>query len=930
MKGWLLQPRVGLVLGGSVLLLALGGASFARRYPAVEPLVGVEWTRSSAGPVALHVLPDSPARRAGLEAGDVLLRIGSRQVVHAVEADELGWRATAGQPVDLLVRRGAEERLLRVEPQWTPRSEPYVYLVIVGLAFLLSGSFIALRWPDIRGGLIYAALAAAVFVHLILSPAGRADTLDWTVGWCSDLAGFLWPALLLHLGVALTRRTMPWRRFVLGCAYGISCVLMGGALWISPATLGGAYRWSAPAAAIENWVDRPGYLWMSAAVLFTITILAKSLSRSPSALHRSQMRWMLWGLALGLGPFVVLYAVPWAVGATPLPEWARFLAVAPMLLVPAAFTAALARYRLYDFDLWLLRVAREVTAIIFTFAVLAAMIFLLRRGVSELVPLSRGASRYIGLLTAALLYPQLRRLVKAAIERAFYKQRYSYRATLLDWARELNAETDLSSILTLLHTRVRDTLGLPQAQVLIRAGERRFEALGDSCGSRTVDLEPPLVALLDNQASVSLGEGGLPGLPWVRCLFSMRVKNRLTAVLAIADRERAEEEPLTSEDRALLATLAAHAATAIEAARLVREVRQRAAEIERLHELQAKILESSAIGLLLLDGGGAILAWNRALEELYGLPRQEALGRCLSDVFPLHVARRIESEGRSGESRIFRLNMVARDGRRLIVNVAMSRVGDEPTAGDLVVTLDDVTERIEMEEQMLQQERLAALGLLAAGVAHEINTPLTGISSYTQLLLEARPAGPQGEMLEKIEVQTRRASEITRSLLNLARPEDGAFEALDLNEVVREIVQLFEPQVRRGAVRLSARLDEALPPVHGSKGKLQQVLLNLLLNARDAVGPQGQIAVSTRAGDRRTVVIEVTDDGVGIPEDDLMRIFDPFFTTKGRGKGTGLGLSITFGIVQEHGGQIRAESRPGGLTRFRVELPAADRVQALA
>ncbi|MHC4428602.1 MAG: two-component system sensor histidine kinase NtrB, partial [Planctomycetota bacterium] len=391
-------------------------------------------------------------------------------------------------------------------------------------------------------------------------------------------------------------------------------------------------------------------------------------------------------------------------------------------------------------------------------------------------------------------------------------------------------------------------------------------------------------------------------------------------------------EPLTTEDRALLCTLAAHAATAIEAARLVREVRQRADEIGRLHALQATILESSAVGQLLLDPGGNILAWNRALEEMYGLPRDEAIGRGLGDVFPLNVARRIEREGRSTGSRIFRLNMADRSGRRLIVNIAISHVDAERGAGEggLVVTFDDVSQRVELEEQVLQHERLASLGLLAAGVAHEINTPLTGISSYTQLLLEGEVGdAAKRDMLEKIENQTRRASGITRSLLSLSRPEGTGFESLDLSEAVSEVLQLFEPQVRGGAVRLSARLDEKLPPVRGSRGKLQQVLLNLLLNARDAVGREGEITVSTRAG-RGTVVLEVTDDGIGIPEEDLPRIFDPFFTTKGRGKGTGLGLSITFGIVREHQGRIRADSLPEGLTRFLVELPPADRAKAMA
>jgi PAS domain S-box-containing protein len=914
----------------AVLLLAFGGASFVRRVTAVEPLVGVTWVRSSSGPVALLVAPGSPAERAGLESGDLLREIDGRSVVHVLDAADLGWHAGVGESVELKVRRAGVDRVFLVEPEWTPRTEPYFYFVIVGLAFLLAGVFIAIRWPRIRGGIVYASLAGCVYVHLALSPAGRADALDWAVGWGSDVAGSLWPALLLHLGVALTRRTMPWPRLVLGCVYGVSLGLIAVALWISPAFLGGAYRWPDPRAAIESWVDRPGYLWMSVAVLLTIGILAKSYVRSPSAMHRSQMRWMLWGLTVGLGPFVMLYAVPWAVGAAELPEWARFLAVVPMLLVPAAFTAALARYRLYDFDVLLLRVVREVTAVIFTFAVLAATIFLLRKGVSEFLPLSRGASRYIGLLTAAIAYPQLRHWAKAGVERAFYRQRYSYRATLLDWARELNAETDLTSLLKRLRTRIRETLGVPDAAVLVRTDSNRFEALGEAAGADAVDLDGTMVGRLEQQSSVALDDGGVPGLPWARYLFSMKVKDRLRAVLAIAERERAEE-PLSTEDRALLATLAAHAATAIEAARLVREVSQRADEIGRLHALQATILESSAVGLLLLDSDGRILAWNRALEEIYGLPRAEAVGRRLGDVFPLNVARRIEREGQAPESRIFRLNMADRGGRRLIVNIAISTVDSKEATdeGGLVVTFDDVTQRVELEEQMMQRERLASLGLLAAGVAHEINTPLTGISSYTQLLLEGEAGDGKRDVLEKIESQTRRASGITRSLLNLARPEETVFEALDLNEAVREVLQLFEPQVRRGEVRLLSRLDEDLPRIRGHKGKLQQVLLNLLLNAHDAVGERGEIVVSTAAG-RGTATLEVTDDGVGIPDEDLPRIFDPFFTTKGRGKGTGLGLSITFGIVREHGGQIRAESRPGGLTRFRVELPAADRAQAMA
>lgn len=927
MKAWWRRPRVAVVALVAALLLTVAGASFARRVQAYQPFVGVQWATTSRGPVAMEISPGSPAARAGVREGDILLAVDGEPIRHALDAEDLPWRVPAGERVEFTVRRDGIDTVLVASVAWTPRTEPYVYLVIVGLAFLLSGAFIAIRWPGIRGGVIYAALSAVLFVHLTLSPTGRADALDWSFGWGSDIAGAAWPALLIHLGVALSRRTMPHRRIALGVAYGISATIVGISVWISPLTLGGAYRRPDPAAAVELWVDRPIYLWMSCAVTLTIGLLAKAHARSHSVTYRSQMRWLLWGLAVGLGPFIVLYAMPWSVGAAELPEWARFLAVVPLVLVPLTFTAALARYRLHDVDVLALRVVSEVTSVLLTFAILAATIFLMRRGIGEFIPISRGATRYAGLLAAAVTYPQVRSWVRAAVERAFYKQRYSYRATLLDWARELNAETDLVSLIKSLRNRVRDTLGIQRAEVLLRTASGRFEMLADASGSEPLAFNPQLLEKLLRLSSIETVDG-VEGLPWARHLFAMKVKDGLRAILAVSDRDDVRD-PLTSQDRALLGTLSAHAATAIEAAHLVREVRRRADEVGRLHALQNQILESSAVGLLLLDRKREVRAWNRALEGIYGISREEAIGCELQALFPLHVARRIEVEADSAETHPFRLQMSRRDGRRCLLNIAVSAVqGVESGQNGWVVTFDDVTQRVEMEAQMLQQERLASLGMLAAGVAHEINTPLTGISSYTQLMLDDS-AAPRRDLLEKIEQQTQRATGITRSLLNLARPEETLFEALDLNETVREVVQLFEPQVRRGPVDLVLELSEVPLPVRGSKGKLQQVLLNLLMNARDAVGESGKIRVSTRGGNG-AAILQVIDDGVGIPEDDLPRIFDPFFTTKRRGKGTGLGLSISFGIVEEHGGRLMALSRPGEMTQFCVELPLDGPQQAMA
>jgi len=915
-------------------LLVFGFASFTRRVAAVQPSIGVEWVQASSGPVALSVEPDSPASDSGMRAGDVLIEVDGERIENALDASELAWYGEDRGPVSLVLSRGGQPVALTLEPEWEPRREPYLYLSIVGLAFWASGLFIAVKWPMIRGGAIYALLALCMFSQLILSHTGSADRLDRVIHWADMIAGALAPALLLHLGILVSKGVLHRRRWFVPLIYVMAAGVVLLAVWVRPDAGGGSYRFPDPLLAVDAR-ERLDPIWLAICWLLTTGLLLKSFNNSSSAMHRSQMRWMLWGLAGGLGPFVLFYAVPWAMGAPELPNWAEFFVIAPIVVVPGAFTAALARYRLHDLDLILLRGVSEVTAVFGTFAVLAGAIFILREGVTELLPLSRSATRYVGFLIAAICYPQMRAWAKTAVERAFYRKRYSYRATLLDWARELNADTDLSSLLRRLRERVRETLGIPRVAVLHRTGDTHFDALDDGAGSPSLEIDTASIERLEQEPYATFETGDLAALPWASYLFPMRVQGQLRAMLAVAERGY-PEEPLSTEDCALLGTLAEHAATAIEAARLFDEVRRRADEIERLHSRQAKILESSAVGLLLLDADGHIQAWNRALEAIYGLAREEALGRRLGEVFPLHVVRRLEREvgsttGDAEQTRIFRLSMVNQMGNRILVNISVSPVGGKGDGdGARVVTLDDVTERVKLEEQVLRQERLASLGLLAAGVAHEINTPLTGISSYTQMLIEETGRDdPRRRVLQKIEQQTQRAVGITGSLLDLARPEESTAELLDLNRIINDVLQLFEPQVRRTGIQVRTALADRLPPVSGDKGKLQQVILNLLINARDALDESGNVTVVSFEHDGQAV-IEVTDDGSGIAEEDLPRIFDPFFTTKGRGKGTGLGLSICYGIVQEHNGEIHVESNVGHFTRFRVELPSSESAKALA
>jgi signal transduction histidine kinase len=279
----------------------------------------------------------------------------------------------------------------------------------------------------------------------------------------------------------------------------------------------------------------------------------------------------------------------------------------------------------------------------------------------------------------------------------------------------------------------------------------------------------------------------------------------------------------------------------------------------------------------------------------------------------------------------YRVPLHPRGGRppaRLLVNITTVPLLPMPGrdwAGTIVM-FEDVTARAHLEEQLRVSERMASLGLLAAGVAHEVNTPLTGISSYTQMLLEqADPADPRTQVLEKIEKQTFRAARIVNGLLNLARPadaEDSERTVVDLNAVATDVLSLLEHQFDKGRVRVRRELSSTPVPVVGFEFKLQQVFLNLFLNARDAMPSGGWLTIATRLENGRAVA-DVRDTGAGVAPEHLARIYDPFFTTKGIGRGTGLGLSISYGIVQEHAGTIQCESAVGQGTRFVLSFAAA-------
>jgi hypothetical protein len=364
------------------------------------------------------------------------------------------------------------------------------------------------------------------------------------------------------------------------------------------------------------------------------------------------------------------------------------------------------------------------------------------------------------------------------------------------------------------------------------------------------------------------------------------------------------------------------------------------------------------VGILAADLDDRVESWNTQIEKLTGITRSEAVGKTLVELFPPELCQKFdEFRGHEGVHNVYKMALrrriesapasskglpkngygglelarIAAAPRESIVNLAIAPLvaKDLQQIGRLVI-FDDITDRADLERRLVQADKLSSIGLLAAGVAHEVNTPLAVISTYAQMLAKQVSGDDQkSKLLEKIAKQTFRASEIVNSLLNFSRTSPTDFVDLDLNRVIRETATLVEHQFEKTGVATVITLAEQLPSVRGNSGKLQQVFLNLFINARDAMPSGGTLSIRTwtEAGFAH---VEIADTGQGIPSEHLSRIYDPFFTTKAPKKGTGLGLAITYGIVQEHGGVIEVDSTVDSGTRFRLEFPSASTRSAKA
>jgi hypothetical protein len=941
--------RVGLPVAVAAVFVALAVINIALvKTWRPEREDGVLWRAGSGGLVAIEVAAGGPGARAGIRPGDVLAAVGDRPMRTVTELWQTVHASVEGRPLTYRIRREGIEIGFPIDVAPAPGIVPGLYysLALVGILAIVVGASVRLRRPHDPATLHFFWLTVAFFGVLSFTPSGRYDLLDYFFEWSDLVARLVLPPLFFHFALVFPERPNAWVRSTLGRRVLPFVYLPAAVLGVGRA-LAVAGRADVPdVSGLLERIEWGAYLYLAVCLIGGLALMMRALTRLRSVTARRQLGWIVWGSGVGAVPFVVLYVIPLLAGRVP-----AFAAYTAVLLgcIPLAFASAIVRYRLMDIEVI---IKKGLVA-----AAVVTVLALIYGGTLRLAGLILGAGNenssfwaLFATLIVALVAPWLKSSIQAALDRLYYRDRYDYRRALVAFARELNSDLDLQRLSSRLVERIQETLGVDRMVLYLRADAatparfRPVAATGfgrssppvpdprSELGSRLVtgqlvslDDSVPTRRLVSEEAA-QWREAGL--YSFVPCVST----EATIAVLAVGRRPRGE--PLNSEDMTLLSAVAAQAATALENARLYDQLSAKADEIERLRQFSDSVVESLTDGVIVVDLNDRVLRWNRPMEVIVGLEREAAIGKSLESIFPRSFVETLKAARREAPAgtTLYRvpLEIASSSGvRSLLINTAVSpfQTAEANHAGWIIV-LEDITERANLEEQLRLSEKMAAIGLLAAGVAHEVNTPLTGISSFTQMLLErADPADTRTQLLEKIEQQTFRAAKIVNSLLNLARPSSGEMAPVDVNTTINDVLALLEHQFRISRIQVRKNLADVPVTVRGVEYKLQQVFLNLFLNARDAMPKGGWVSVSS-AMEGSDAVIEVGDTGVGIPSEHLARIYDPFFTTKAEGRGVGLGLSVTYGIVQEHGGTLTCESDISQGTRFRLVLPLATPVEA--
>jgi two-component system, NtrC family, sensor kinase len=920
----------------TVTAVVFAGFNFQRERAFAPPDDGVWWIERDGRLVADRVDPSGPGARAGIKTDDQLVAINDQEI-----------KTTPGL-VRQLYRSGVYSKATYSLIRNSVALDSSVILVpadrslndwlrLIALIYLGIGVYVLLRRWTAAGSTHFYIFCLVSFIAYSFKYTGKLNDFDWTIYWCNIVAWMLQPAMFLHFVLTFPEK----RQFVRQHSWLLTLLYVPGAVLLARHII--ALRLVQASGHLRWDMDRQEMAYGALIFIVAAIVLGYSSRLATTTILRQQLKWVTRGTVLAIVPYTLFYVVPYLMGALPGPGMK--LSVLSLGLLPLTFGYAIFRYRLMDVDL----ISKRVVVYTLSAATVAGLYFALVGTVAEIIHTQKPNFGPMGLILAvvvtALLFDPVRKWFQERVDQFFYRTVYDYRRTLIEFGRELSSETDLSALLASVVDRLGRTLSVDRIAIFLSTGDETEKfVLSKSVGMNPLGkldlsfLSAPRTdqaqhLFFENTHQVpreSTGSQDAIARLDLNYYIPCRAQQKTVAVLGLG--KTAKGDFLSSEDVELLETLGGYLGIAIQNGRLYASLQQKMAEYERLKDFNENIVESINVGIMALDKEDRIESWNAQMEVMYALPRWQTLTQKLQNVFPADFVEEFyRVRQNAGINNLYKFRLTTPAGETRTVNVAIAPLVTRNfnVVGRLII-MDDITERVELEGQLSQADKLSSIGLLAAGVAHEVNTPLAVISSYTQMLAKQLQGDPQKSgLLDKITRQTFRASEIVNNLLNFSRTSGTEFANIDVNKIITDTLALLEHQFKIAKIEVQSNFTAPLSPIQGNAGRLQQVFLNLFLNAKDAMPGGGTLHVATTNGEM--VSVRVSDTGTGIAAEHIQRIYDPFFTTKtapkeGQNRGTGLGLSVTYGIIQEHAGKIRVESTPGAGTTFALDFPLSRKV----
>ena len=828
MKGKVLTSWSLIWLLATVIFVALGALNLIQRnYDDLPPDDGVVWVKKDDGIYAEKVKAGFPAARAGIIVGDKLIGIGTNDKEieeNVLVSDIYIYLETAGVGGNLtyLYQRPsysfennfyyADLRNIDSVPRWTPS---VILLAIVGIIWLTVGVFVLLKQGSRSPFVLhFATICLAAFVFHVYKSLGLGEDFDLAISLLDDMAFAFFIPLFLHFCLRYPVQSEVfdeprWKTYAL---YVPAALISIGLLFFSLAyhviLIDSFTEWLANVTDRFNVIsnlDLANFYHFVIGVSTGAGILIWRFVTNKKTLVRQRLKWAMWGTIVAVLP-ILIFQIAKRFIYLPTDGISASLTILPLALIPLSFGHSVVRYRLMDVDI----VVRRAFVYALTTIAIAAMIGVIALGLvflamgdnlSNTEIALRGLIAVVAMAAIVLLSEPLKKFLQERTERYFYGERYDLRRGLLDFGRTLSATTTLEPLLDSLIERLQQVLDVEKVAIFIedeKASEHYevaksfglsenykipndFRNMIRQKSAKKGIVRADELSLIESENNNGISNGNNNGNGIVRqelhYFVPCVVRGKMVAVIGLG---RAKNGSLlSSEDISILQTASGYIAVAIENSLLYQEQHQRAEELSLLKEFNESIVESVNVGLVAVDEYGNITRCNSTFEDILGYSSEQSVGKPIKEIFDKNFATKLDSI--LGETRwnlteiqnAYKIQTKNLHNESLMLNVAIAplrSISDERKGA--IIVLENVTQRVQLEKSLQQNEKLSSIGLLAAGVAHEVNTPLTGVSSYTQMLMGMIPeTDPKHKLLQKVQNQTERATDIVGNLLNFHAQE---------------------------------------------------------------------------------------------------------------------------------------------------------------